>query len=137
MTSRCAQGWGQWGVGVEGVSLNMYEGPSILAVLNASVCCWVGKVVKCLLVNRQEALGVHSLLSLSFSQPCLQLCDISSDGFLSLMDDNGEIRDDIKLPDGDVGAEIKRKHENDEQFMVTVLKSMGTEAAIATKNMAK
>ena len=80
---------------------------------------------------------ILSSLSLSFSQPCLQLCDISSDGFLSLMDDNGEIRDDIKLPDGDVGAEIKRKHENDEQFMVTVLKSMGTEAAIATKNMAK
>lgn len=53
------------------------------------------------------------------------------------MNDDGEIRQDIKLPEGDIGAEIKKKHENDEQFMVTILKAMGQEAAVGTKNIAK
>lgn len=65
-----------------------------------------------------------------------QLVDIE-DGYLSLMNDDGEIRQDIKLPESDIGAEIKKKHENEEQFMVTILKAMGQEAAVGTKNMAK
>lgn len=65
-----------------------------------------------------------------------QLVDIE-DGYLSLMNDDGEIRQDIKLPESDIGAEIKKKHENDEQFMVTILKAMGQEAAVGTKNIAK
>merc|ERR1712035_69342 len=31
------------------------------------------------------------------------------DGFLSLMDDSGDQREDIKVPDGEVGEEIKSK----------------------------
>ena len=65
-----------------------------------------------------------------------QLVDIE-DGYLSLMNDDGEIRQDIKLPESDIGAEIKKKHENEEQFMVTILKAMGQEAAVGTKNIAK
>ena len=30
------------------------------------------------------------------------------DGFLSLMDDTGNTRDDLKRPDGEIGAEIKQ-----------------------------
>merc|ERR1712189_118827 len=37
-----------------------------------------------------------------------QLLDID-DGFLSLMDDNGDTKDDCKLPDNDVGKEIMAK----------------------------
>ena len=65
-----------------------------------------------------------------------QLVDIEDD-YLSLMNDDGEIRQDIKLPESDIGAEIKKKHENEEQFMVTILKAMGQEAAVGTKNIAK
>ena len=36
----------------------------------------------------------------------LQLIDIDGD-FLSLMDDAGETRDDIKVPEGELGDEIK------------------------------
>ena len=36
----------------------------------------------------------------------LQLIDIDGD-FLSLMDDMGETRDDIKIPEGELGDEIK------------------------------
>lgn len=62
--------------------------------------------------------------------------DISSDSYLSLMDDAGEVRDDIKLPEGDLGKEIQSKHEAGD-ILVTVIKAMGEEVAIATKAMTK
>ena len=49
------------------------------------------------------------------------------------MDDSGETREDLKLPEGDLGKEISLKFENDENFLVTVLKAMEEEAVIATK----
>lgn len=39
-----------------------------------------------------------------------QLIDISDDGFLSLMTENGETRDDLKVPEGEVGEEIVARH---------------------------
>ena len=54
------------------------------------------------------------------------------------MDDQGEIRDDIKVPDGDLGKEIQEKAKDaDNQFLVTILTAIGEEAAIAIKNMPK
>lgn len=50
---------------------------------------------------------------------CLQLIDISDDGFLSLMMESGELRDDIKIPEGDIGTEIKTKFENGEDLLVS------------------
>ncbi|XP_042236718.1 eukaryotic translation initiation factor 5A-like [Homarus americanus] len=62
-----------------------------------------------------------------------QLIDISDDGFLSLMMESGDLRDDIKIPEGDVGAEIKSKFENGEDLLLTVLSAMGQEMVVATK----
>ncbi len=53
------------------------------------------------------------------------------------MSDGGDTRDDIRLPEGDIGTEIQAKFDADEQFLVTVLAAMGEETAIATKNMTK
>lgn len=53
------------------------------------------------------------------------------------MDDSGDTREDIKLPEGDIGKEIQTKHDNDDQFMVTIISAMGEEAAIATKAITK
>lgn len=60
-----------------------------------------------------------------------------SEGFLSLMQDDGEPKDDLKLPDGDVGKEIEARVAKGEDFMVTVLKACGEEMAVGTKNMTK
>ena len=65
----------------------------------------------------------------------IQLVDIN-EGFLSLMDDSGDMREDIKLPEGDIGKEITTKHEAGD-ILVTVISAMGEEAAIATKAMTK
>lgn len=36
------------------------------------------------------------------------------------MKDTGELRDDIRLPDGDLGADIKNKFENNEDLLVSI-----------------
>jgi len=56
------------------------------------------------------------------------------DGFLTLMNDSGETREDIKLPAGDLGQEIQSRFEKGENFMVTVVSCMGQEHVLATKN---
>merc|ERR1712165_659209 len=61
-----------------------------------------------------------------------QLIDID-DGFLSLMDDGGDIRDDLKVPEGDLGEEIVRAHGDGQEMLCTVLSACGEECVIATK----
>lgn len=63
-----------------------------------------------------------------------QICDIE-DGYVTMMDDNGEEKSDLKLPEGTLGEEIQAKHDNGETFLLTVLNSCGEEAIIGTKVM--
>jgi len=65
-----------------------------------------------------------------------QLVDIDGD-FLSLMDDGGDQREDIKLPEGELGDDIRTRFEGGDDLMVSVLSAMGEECAIAVKNMTK
>ena len=54
------------------------------------------------------------------------------------MDDSGEIRDDVKVPDTDLGKDITEKSKDvNNQYLVTILKAVGEEMAIAIKNMPK
>jgi translation initiation factor 5A len=77
--------------------------------------------------------------------------DISEDGFLSLMADNGDTKDDVKIPDGEVGEKIEKlfrveEKDTSEFFLwqkcetgeltgldVIVLTAMGEEVAIEAK----
>jgi len=59
--------------------------------------------------------------------------DVNEEGFLSLMMDNGDTREDLKVPDGDMGDEIKRKFANGDELLVTVLNAMGEECVISHK----
>lgn len=54
-----------------------------------------------------------------------------------MMDDSGDTREDIKLPDSDLGRDIKDKFDKGDQIMVTVLAACGEEMAIAVKPMTK
>ncbi|KAI3367528.1 hypothetical protein L3Q82_026381 [Scortum barcoo] len=42
-----------------------------------------------------------------------------SDRFLSLMSENGAVREDLKLPDGDLGNDIQSRFDKDDVFMVS------------------
>jgi len=55
------------------------------------------------------------------------------DGFLSLMDDSGETRDDLKCPEDTVGDEIKSAIDKEQEILVTCLSACGEECVIATK----
>jgi translation initiation factor 5A len=54
------------------------------------------------------------------------------DDFLTLMDD-GETREDLRIPEGEIGAEIKRAMDNETDILCTVLSACGEECVIATK----
>merc|ERR1712058_181676 len=67
-----------------------------------------------------------------------QLLDISDDGFLSLMDDNGDTKDDVKLPDGEIGDKIEKLFKVEEKDVnVIVLTSMGEQSAVEAKEAPK
>jgi len=59
--------------------------------------------------------------------------DIDNDGYTSLMDDSSDTRSDIKLPEGELGQEIKAKFDNSDTIKVTVLKALGEEAIMSYK----
>ncbi|XP_003746752.1 eukaryotic translation initiation factor 5A-1 [Galendromus occidentalis] len=65
-----------------------------------------------------------------------QLIDISDDGFVSLMDDKGEIRDDLRIPaDEELAKKMREEFEKGEgTVIITVLSAVKEEAIIACKN---
>ncbi|KAG7274083.1 hypothetical protein CRUP_028790 [Coryphaenoides rupestris] len=40
-----------------------------------------------------------------------------TDGFMSLMFENGDIREDLRLPEGDLGKEIQSKFDANDEFL--------------------
>jgi len=80
--------------------------------------------------------STHNMDVPNVSRQDYQLINID-DGFLELMDENGEMKEDLKVPEGDLGKEITQKFENDESFLVTVLMAIGEEKAVGTKVMTK
>ncbi|KYN03104.1 Eukaryotic translation initiation factor 5A [Cyphomyrmex costatus] len=46
-----------------------------------------------------------------------QLTDISDDGYLCLMADNGELREDLKIPDGDLGTQLRADYESGKELL--------------------
>ncbi len=86
-------------------------------------------------VKRVEySVRTFSVVLVLFLFGLIQLIDIDNDGYVSLMDDSSDTRSDIKLPEGDLGQEIKSKFENGEGVKVTVLQALGEEAIITCKN---
>lgn len=67
----------------------------------------------------------------------LSLCDILDDQYMSLMDENGNMRDDLKVPEGDLGKQMLDKFKAGESLLVTILKACKMEAAIGFKNEPK
>jgi len=65
-----------------------------------------------------------------------QLIDIDEDGYLSLMDDDGETRQDLKMPSDTTLAEsIRKAFDQDKDIMVNVLKAMGQERIVSFKEL--
>lgn len=48
-----------------------------------------------------------------------QLTDISDDGYLTLMNDGGDLREDLKLPEGELGAQLRSEFDNGKELLVS------------------
>jgi len=65
-----------------------------------------------------------------------QLINID-DGFLNLMSNDGTAKDDVKVPEGDVGAKIQADFDDGKELIITVVGAMGEELALAVKEAPK
>lgn len=80
--------------------------------------------------------STHNMDVPNVSRTEYQLIDID-DGFLSLMTNDGATKDDIKLPDGDMGDKIQSDFDEGKDLLVTIISAMGEEAAISYKEAPK
>lgn len=78
--------------------------------------------------------STHNMEVPNVTRVDLSLTNITDDGFLELMTDDGQTREDIKLPEDAIGEEIRKRFDDGESILVSILKSMDQEAAIAVKN---
>ncbi|CAO1634218.1 unnamed protein product [Parajaminaea phylloscopi] len=65
-----------------------------------------------------------------------QLINID-DGFLNLMTGDGAAKDDVKLPEGELGDQIQAAFEDGKDLMVTIVAAMGEEQALSFKDVTK
>ncbi|EHN02851.1 Hyp2p [Saccharomyces cerevisiae x Saccharomyces kudriavzevii VIN7] len=65
-----------------------------------------------------------------------QLLDID-DGFLSLMNMDGDTKDDVKAPEGELGDTMQAAFDEGKDLMVTIISAMGEESAISFKEAAR
>ena len=64
------------------------------------------------------------------------LLDITDDGFASLMLDDGSTKDDLAVPENDLGQSIRDAFEKDAgEVVIAVQSAMGEEAIVAVKEI--
>ncbi|XP_062252511.1 eukaryotic translation initiation factor 5A-1-like [Platichthys flesus] len=73
-------------------------------------------------------LDVPRVLRKEFEVLCI------TDGYLTLMNDNGDTREDLRVPEGKLGEEIEERVDAGESVRVTVLEAIGEEHVISCKN---
>jgi len=61
------------------------------------------------------------------------LMDITDDGFCSLMKDDGSVKDDLKVPEGELGQDIRSQFADGKELTVTVLSALGAEHIVSVK----
>ncbi len=67
-----------------------------------------------------------------------QLLNITDDDYTSLLDDKGNTKDDLKVPEGDEGIKLRELFNSGaDNIMVSVQKAMGQEAIISAKESSK
>ena len=59
------------------------------------------------------------------------------DGFLNLLTQDGTPKDDIKVPEGDLGTAIKKEFEDGKELVVTIVSAMNEELALSFKEAPK
>ncbi|PRT53017.1 Eukaryotic translation initiation factor 5A [Wickerhamiella sorbophila] len=80
--------------------------------------------------------STHNMDVPNVSRTEFQLIDID-DGFLSLMTSDGATKDDIKLPEGELGDKIQADFDEGKDLLVTIISAMDEEACVSYKEAPK
>jgi len=80
--------------------------------------------------------STHNMDVPNVSRNEYQLVNID-DGFLNLMTPDGTAKDDVKVPEGDLGTQITSGFEEGKDLLVTIISAMGEEQAISSKDAPK
>lgn len=80
--------------------------------------------------------STHNMDVPNVSRTEYQLINVD-DGFMSLMLGDGSTKDDVRLPDGDLGDKVQTDFDDGKELLVTVIKAMGEEACISYKEAPK
>jgi len=59
------------------------------------------------------------------------------DGFMSLMLPDGSTKDDVRVPEGELGEKLQGDFDDSKDLMVTIIAAMGEEACISFKEAPK
>jgi translation initiation factor 5A len=80
--------------------------------------------------------STHNVDIPNVSRKEYQLSDIDEEGYLSLLDDNAEMRSDLQLPDNiELSDNIRKIFDNEEDCAVTVLSACDREMIIDVKKI--
>jgi len=55
------------------------------------------------------------------------------DGFMSLMNDAGDMKEDLKLPPGELGEQIQAAFDDGKELQIVVQTALGQEMAVSMK----
>ncbi|EAU87617.1 eukaryotic translation initiation factor 5A-2 [Coprinopsis cinerea okayama7 len=80
--------------------------------------------------------STHNMDVPNVSRTEYQLVNID-DGFLNLMTNDGTPKDDVRVPEGDIGKEIQDAFDEGKDLLVTIVSAMGEEQAISWKEAPK
>lgn len=80
--------------------------------------------------------STHNMEVPNVSRNEYQLLDID-DGYLNLMTTDGETKDDVRLPEGELGDQIQSQFDEGKDLNVTIITAMNEEAAISFKEAPK
>ncbi|KAK9494835.1 translation protein SH3-like domain-containing protein [Lipomyces doorenjongii] len=80
--------------------------------------------------------STHNMEVPNVTRTEFQLINID-DGFLSLMTADGATKDDVKVPDGELGSKLESEFDEGKDLIVTIVSAMGEEACIGYKEAPK
>ncbi|KAH3673661.1 hypothetical protein WICMUC_003564 [Wickerhamomyces mucosus] len=80
--------------------------------------------------------STHNMEVPFVSRTEFQLLDID-DGFLNLMNNDGDTKDDVRAPEGELGDNLQSAFDEGKDLLVTIIAAMGEEAAISFKEAPK
>ncbi|KAL9556405.1 translation initiation factor eIF5A [Mucor bainieri] len=81
--------------------------------------------------------STHNMDVPNVSRMDYNLIDIDEDGFLSLMTADGGTKEDVKLPEGELGEKLQEDFDEGKDLMVSVVSAMGEEHCLAYKEAPK